>query len=61
MFNDDNVHILDDTAIIHSEAQSEGEKEKVIQASLNNANDIDKLENKESEDQQAQEKTLKPH
>ena len=61
VFNNDNICISDNTAIIHSEAQSEGEKEKVIQASPNNANDINKPENEESEDQQTQEKTLEPH
>ena len=51
MFNNNDICISDDTTIIHSEAQSEGEKKRVIQASLNNANNVNEPENQESEDQ----------
>ena len=61
VFNHNNVNILDNTAIIHGKVQSEGEKEKVIQSSQNNAGDIEKPENQEPEDQQSQEKATDTH
>ena len=40
LFNKDDVHVPDDMTIICGEAQSEREKNKVIQAPQNNAKDL---------------------
>ena len=53
VLNQDNIHTSEETAIIHGEIQSEGEINKIIQASQNNVNKVKKLENKETNDQRA--------
>jgi hypothetical protein len=45
VFNQDDSSISDKTTIIHGETLSEGENEKIIQASQNNAKDVKKPEN----------------
>jgi hypothetical protein len=46
------MNTLDNTAIIYGEAQSEGEKEKIIQATQNNADNIEKSTDEESNEPQ---------
>ena len=45
VFNPDDANSTDDVAIIYGEAQSEGEKQKVIQASPNGTDDVKEPEN----------------
>ena len=61
VFNEDNSSISDDTAVIHTEAQSEGEKEKIIQMPQNMPNDTEQSEDKEPADQQNQQDESEPH
>jgi Reverse transcriptase (RNA-dependent DNA polymerase) len=61
VFNQDDACTSDDTAIIYGEAQSEGEKDKVIQALQNNNEDLEKPKDEEPEDQQTSEEELQPH
>jgi hypothetical protein len=61
IFNQDDAHTSDDTAIIYGEAQSEGEKDKVIQALQNNNEDLEKSKDEEPKDQQTSEEELQPH
>jgi Reverse transcriptase (RNA-dependent DNA polymerase) len=61
VFNQDDARTSDDTAIIYGEAQSEGEKDKVIQALQNNNKDLEKPKDKEPEDQQTSEEELQPY
>ena len=60
VFNQDNIHTSKETAIIYGETQSEGEINKIIQASQNNVK-VEKPENKEPNDQHAQKPTPEPH
>ena len=43
VFNQDNVHTSEETAITHGETQSEGEINKVIQAPQNNVKELRNL------------------
>jgi hypothetical protein len=61
VFNQADINLSDDLAIIYGKAQSEGEKEKTIQSPQNNAEDVDKPENEDSESQELQKKTTEPH
>ena len=58
IFNQDNIHSSEETTIIYGEAQPEGESDKVIQAPQNNA---EESENKETDDQQIDNKTTEHH
>ena len=51
----------DEITTIYSEAQSEGENEKIIQASQNDAVDSEEPKTKESDDHQTEEKESTPH
>jgi hypothetical protein len=61
VFNNDDVQLADDTTIIHAKVQSEGERDKVIQASKNNAKNTEEPKDDNPEDQQTQENEPKPH
>ena len=61
IFNEDNVLNPNEVTTIYSEAQSEGENEKVIQAPQNDAVDSNEPETKEFNDQQTKEKESTPH
>jgi hypothetical protein len=61
IFNQDDAHTSDDTTIIYGEAQSEEEKDKVIQALQNNNKDLEKSKDEEPKDQQTSEEKLQPH
>ena len=58
MFNQDDVLKSEDSTIIYSEAQSEAESNKVIQAPQN---DAEEPENKETHDQQSNNKSIDSH
>jgi Reverse transcriptase (RNA-dependent DNA polymerase) len=47
--------------VIHSKVQSEGERDKIIQSTLNNIKTVNQSENRDSENQQSQEKDSEPH
>jgi hypothetical protein len=61
IFNQDDACTSDDTAIIYGKAQSEGEKDKVIQVLQNNDEDLEKPKDEEPEDQQTLEEESQPH
>ena len=54
VFNQADINSSDNLAIIYGEAESKGEKEKIIQSLQNNAEDVNKLENEDSESQEQQ-------
>jgi hypothetical protein len=61
VFNQDDISSSDDLAIVHSKAQSEGKKDKIIQAPQNNLQDVDQPETKNSEEPQTADKDTEPH
>jgi hypothetical protein len=61
VFNNDDVQLADDITIIHVEAHSEGKRDKVIQASKNNAKNTEEPKDDNPEDQQIQENEPEPH
>jgi hypothetical protein len=61
VFNQDNTDVSDTTAIIPGNAQSEGEKDKIIQAPQENNTKVDQPKNKPCEDKQHPEKESTPH
>ena len=60
VFNREDVHTPDDSAIIHGVVQSEGEKEKVIQSPINNAENVKEPENEGIEPAKPIENAPKP-
>ena len=60
-FNEDNSSISDDTAVLHTKAQSEGEKEKIIQVPQNKPNNTEQPEDGKPADQQDQLDDSEPH
>lgn len=60
VFNQEDTDTSDDTTIISGEAQSEGEKEKIIQAPQNETTNVEP-ENRQPEDQRSTDKQPEPH
>ena len=58
VFNQNDVQTSDDTAIIHGEMQSEGERDKVIQPPQNN---VENPENEEPNEQNTQDRAVEPY
>ena len=61
VFNQDNIHTSEESAIIYDKAWSEGEKAKIIQATPNNNEDVEKPENEDITDQYNKEKESVSH
>ena len=61
VFNQDDTNSSDNIAIIHGKVLSEGEKDKIIQSTLNTSKTIEQPENEEPEDQQTVKKNPEPH
>ena len=61
VFNQDDTQVQNNTAIIHGETLSEGEKEKIIQLPQNKAENPEKREENISEDQEIHEKEPESH
>ena len=61
VFNQDDIQNFNDSAVIQDEAQSEGERQKIIQAPLNNTKKTDTPDNKESDNPKTVERSSKPH
>ena len=61
VFNQDDIPNFNDSAVIQDEAQSKGERQKIIQAPLNNAKETDTPDNEEPDDQKTIERSSKPH
>jgi hypothetical protein len=61
VFNQDDTDVSDTTAIIPGKAQSEGKKDKIIQAPQKNNTGVDQPKNERCEDKQHPEKKLTPH
>jgi hypothetical protein len=61
VFNQEDSTISEDVTVIHTEAQSEGKKENIIQAPQDNTEDVKKPEDKDSADQQTHQAVMEPH
>ena len=61
VFNQNDVQTSEETAVIHSKTQSEGEKDKIIQASQNNFKNTETPNNKEYDPQHTQRRQPKHH
>jgi hypothetical protein len=61
VFNQEDSFISEDMTVIHNEAQSEGEKEKIIQAPQDNTEDVEKPKDKDSANQQTCQVVTEPH
>ena len=61
VFNQDNIPNFNDSAVIQDEAQSEGKRQKITQAPLNNAEETDTPDNEEPDNQKTVERSSKPH
>ena len=61
VFNQNDIQTSNETTVIHSKAQSEGEKDKIIQASQNNSENTEKPDTKEHDHQHTQKRQPEPH
>ena len=58
VFSQDDMQKSEDSTIVYGKAQSEGKSNKVIQAPQN---DAEEFENKQTDDQKSDDKSIEPH